>query len=303
MSTARTVPAGNGVAWLTRAFSTVRRHPGPLGLAIFLLVIAILVPVCVQLAGQLLMPGTTAGMAVQVLAGLTMVIVASLMMVGVLRLIHSLETHGSGSATSIFETFGDTDLMLRAVVFALIVLVVSIAFIAVLLLAMGPDMLAWYGRLIVAPLEAGAAAPPITRSPWLAAAIGLFGGLALFGVNTFGYAQVALTRRSGTEAFMDGLEGTARNVLPILLNIVVVIAAILLITMPMLLLMMLAGFLGGLVHPVAAIALVVPFYIAYMLALYAVIFATMYHAWRDVFGDPAPIPIASPPAPASELSA
>ena len=58
MSTARSVPVGNGVTWLTRGFSTLRKHPGTLAGAVFLLILAIIVPVCIQLAGQFLLAGT-----------------------------------------------------------------------------------------------------------------------------------------------------------------------------------------------------------------------------------------------------
>lgn len=298
MSTARSVPAGNGVTWLTRGFATVRKHPVTLAIAMFLLVLAVLVPVCIQLAAQFLLAGTSASLAVQLLATLVMVFLASLLMVGLLRLVDTLERTGSGRASSIFSTFSDTDLMVRAVTFALIVLVVSVAFIAALLLTLGPDMLGWYKSVLTNPMGAAAAAPPpITGSPWLTAAVGLFGSLALFGVNTFGYAQVALTRVGGAEAFMDGLNGTARNLLPILVNIVVVILAMFALMIPLIVLMAVLGFVGALVHPLAGMVLIVPVYIAFMIALYALIFTTMYHAWRDVFGDPVvtAAPLASPP--------
>lgn len=296
MDTARKVPAGNGVAWLTRGFGTVRKHPGTLAAAIFLLILAILGPVCIQLAAQLLLPGNpAASLAVQLLATLAIVFIASLLMVGLLRLIDTLERTGSGSATSIFSTFSDSDLMGRAVVFALLVLVASVVFIAVVLLSLGPEMLGWYKTILTQPMAVSEIAPPITRSPWLSVAIGLVGVLALFGINTFGYAQVALTRTGGVEAFMDGLKGTARNVLPILLNMVVVIVAMVVLTIPLVLLMMLLGFLGAMVHPLAGVVLALPVYVAFLLGLYALIFATMYHAWRDVFGDAAALGGSAPP--------
>ncbi len=298
MSSARSVPVGNGMTWLVRGFRTVRKHPGTLSIAMFLLVLAILVPVGIQLAAQFLLAGTSASIAIQLLATLAMVFIASLMMIGLLRLIDTLERTGSGQASSIFAAFSDTDLMVRAVTFALIVFVASMAFVVALLLTLGPDMLGWYRNVLTEPLgAAAAAAPPITGSPWLSAAVGLVGALALFGINTFGYAQVALTRARGGEAFMDGLHGTARNVLPILLNIVVVVIAIFAMVIPLVLLMMLFGFIGGLVHPLAGMVLIMPLYVAFMIALYALIFATMYHAWRDVFGDTATTAVEAVPSP------
>ena len=295
MSTARSVPAGNGVAWLTRGFGTVRKHPGTLSVVLFLFFLAILAPVCIQLAAQFLMAGTVASLAVQLLAAVAMMLIAALLQVGILRLIDTLERTGTGSAASIFATFSDTDLIARALVFALIVVAVSIALIVVVLLALGPDMLGWYKTVLTQPMAAAAAAPPITRSPWLSAAIGLVGGIALFGVNTFGYAQVALTRTGGVEAFKDGLDASARNVLPIILNVVVVIVTLIVLLIPMLLLMLLVGFIGGLVHPLAGAVLILPIYFAYLIAMCALIYATMYHAWRDVFGDGAVIDTAPSP--------
>ncbi|MEO6064315.1 MAG: hypothetical protein ABIP49_00850 [Lysobacterales bacterium] len=295
MSSARSVPAGNGVSWLTRGFGTLGKYPVTIGGAVFLLVLAILVPLCIQFAAQFLLTGTTA-LAVQLLATLAMVLITSLLMIGLLRLIDSLERTGTGSATSIFSTFSDSDLMARAVVFALIVLAVSIVFVVAVLLTLGPDMLGWYKTLITQPMTAGAAAPPITGSPWLSVVVGFVGALALFGVNTFGYAQVALTKAGGVEAFTDGLSATTRNVLPILVNMVVGIVTMLVLVIPMVLVLVVLGFIGGLLHPLAGAVLAVPLYAAFMAGLYALIFATMYHAWRDVFGDPlAPAAASVPP--------
>jgi len=189
----------------------------------------------------------------------------------------------------------------RAVVFALIVLAVSIVFVIVVLLTLGPDMLGWYKTLLAQPMTASPAAPPITGSPWLSIVVGFAGALALFGVNTFGYAQVALSRVSGVEAFTDGLTATARNVLPILVNMVVVTITMLVLIIPMVLVLLLLGFIGGLLHPLAGAVLAVPLYAAFVAGLYALVFATMYHAWRDVFGDPAEL--AAAPGSSSQLVA
>lgn len=283
MNTARSVPAGNGVTWLTRGFGTLRRHPGTLAGAVFLLILAAILPIGVQLAGQFLLAGSAMSLVVQLLATVAMMFIMSLVVVGLMRLIDSLERNGTGSAFSIFATFGDAELMARAAVFALIVLVASALFIVLLLMTLGPEMLAWYKSVLTQPMAATAAAPPITGSPWLSALVGIAGALALFGVNTFGYAQVALTRASGTEAFQDGLGATARNLLPILLNLVVVIVVMVLLAIPMVILMAVLGFVGALVHPLGGLVLAVPLYVGFLLALYALIFATMYHAWRDVF--------------------
>ncbi len=285
MSEARGVPAGNGLAWLTRGFDTVRKHPGTFSLAFLLFLFAILVPIGLQLTVNHLMPAAQTSIAVQLGWTLVVLFVAALLQVGMLRMVDSLERTGSANPTSLFATFGDTDLMARTLGFAAIAFLVYMVFAVVVLTMLGPDMLAWYGKALTQPLTAAAEPPPVTGSPWLAAAFGVAGSIAIVGINTFGYAQVALTRAGGFEAFMDGLRGSARNALPILVNIVVTIVSLVLLAIPMVLLMVLLGFIGGLVHPGLAVALAAPVYVAYLVGICAVIYATMYHAWRDVFGD------------------
>lgn len=285
MSTARSVPAGNGITWLTRGFATVRNHPGTTTAAVFLFLLALLVPVGLQFATNFLIPGAQASLAVQLLFTLTGLLVAALLQVGILRVFDSLERTGRATSSSIFATFGDVDLVTRTLAFALVVLAIYVVLVVVVLRALGPDMVDWYMHSLTQPMSASAVSPPMVHSPWTAVAIGVAGSIAMFGVNTFGYAQVALSPTSGAAAFMQGLQATARNMLPLLVNTIIVIGALLLLSIPMLLLMLLLGFIGGLVHPLAAVVLVMPVFLACLIAMCAVFYATMYHAWRDVFSE------------------
>ena len=50
------------------------------------------------------------------------------------------------------------------------------------------------------------------------------------------------------------------------------------------------GLIGGLVHPVVGILLVMPAYFAMLLLIYVVMFGVMYHMWRDICAGPAEPP-------------
>ena len=59
------------------------------------------------------------------------------------------------------------------------------------------------------------------------------------------------------------------------------------------LVMALLAVIGGLVHPVVAMLLVVPVYLALLVAIYVIAFGVMYYMWRDICGDAAPTPAVS----------
>ncbi len=288
MSEFRSVPASHGAAWIGKAINTLRAQPGPITGAVSFLAIPVFLLVGIQVFAQFkLTAGSTEMIAVQVVTTLVMAFIGALMSVGVLRVIDTIVRGGEGRATAVFSVFSDSDVMARTLLFALLVLTLTVALFAVVLLALGPDMLAWYGSVLTQSFQsAEAAAPPIVRSVWLPALLGIVGVVLLAGLNTFGYAQVALTRASAVDAIVVGLQATGRNLMPIIVNMVLTILLMIVLVIPAVLLMLLFGFIGALVHPMAVAVVVGVMYFAFVIALYALIFGIMYHAWRDVLGEP-----------------
>lgn len=288
MSQFRSVPASHGAAWIGSAINTLRAHPGPITGALSFLTIAVCILAGIQIFAQIkLTAGSTTMIAVQVVTTLAMALIGALMSVGVLRVIDTVVRGGEGRATAVFSVFSEPDVVARTLLFALLVLTMTVALFVVVLFALGPDMLAWYGGVLTESFASvETAAPPIVRSVWLPALLGIVGVVLLAGLNTFGYAQVALTRISAVDAVVVGLQATGRNLMPIIVNMVLTVLLMLVLVIPAVLLMMLFGFIGALVHPMAVAVVVGVMYIAFVIALYALIFGIMYHAWRDVLGEP-----------------
>src|SRR5690606_3628353 len=118
-------------------------------------------------------------------------------------------------------------------------------------------------------------------------------GLVMYAVQAIGACQIALKGRGVFGAVGDGLSGTFRNLLPLLVLLLVVIAAAIAGAI-------VAGVVARVVGMVAAragawlgLVLGVPLYRAFMLVLWVVGSGSAYHLWRDICGgaDDAPLPV------------
>lgn len=288
MSVPRSVPARHGIAWIRSAFNTLRAHPGPITGAVSWLILAVMVPVGIQIIAELKLPaGSTAFFAAQAISSLVMVLVSSVLIAGGLRTIDTVARGGAARATAVFDVLSDPGLVTRAILFALMVLGITIALMVTVLTALGPDMLAWYAKAATQSMGSPAlATPPVARSAWLPVLLGFAGIVVISGLNTFGYAQVALGRKGAGAAFASGLQATSRNIPAILVNMILTVVLLVALSIPAVLLIMLFTFIGALVHQVVATLLLVALVLMALVALYALMFCIMYHAWRDVFGDP-----------------
>ena len=121
-------------------------------------------------------------------------------------------------------------------------------------------------------------------------ALGTLAGLFFSGIYAIGFGQVALAGRDVGSALADGIAGTLKNLLPILLLAMVVFAGFLVFALAMAMVIGLLGMVGGLVHPALAVLLAAPVYLGGLLMLYVVMFGVMYFMWRDVCGEAAPLP-------------
>jgi hypothetical protein len=125
--------------------------------------------------------------------------------------------------------------------------------------------------------------------PHLGIAIALFAVLFLLIMGTYAISlgQVALGGRSVPGALADGVVGSLKNLLPLLVFAVSVTVAWIVIVIALVLVVGAVALLGKLVGVWLTIVLAVPLYIALMLAGFVVMFGAIYHLWRDVCGDDA----------------
>ena len=119
-------------------------------------------------------------------------------------------------------------------------------------------------------------------------------GLFFNGVYALSFGQAALGGRGIGEAIGDGIAGTFKNVLPLLVMLVVVLVAGVVAMVAVGLVMALLAAIGSLVHPAVAMLLVAPVYLALLVAIYVIAFGVMYYMWRDICGDAAPVPAVRP---------
>lgn len=157
---------------------------------------------------------------------------------------------------------------------------------------LGKDFMGWYWQLITAAQAQQAGGAPI--SPELLAlpegfgqvmAIGSLFALFMGGVYAIGFGQVALGGRSVGQALGDGFAGTLKNVLPIVLLAVLSVVGMFALVLVVTIVGGILAVLGGLVHAMLGMLLVMPVYIGMLLVIYVVMFGVMYFMWRDICGD------------------
>jgi hypothetical protein len=105
------------------------------------------------------------------------------------------------------------------------------------------------------------------------------------GVYAIGFGQVALGGRRIGEALGDGFAGTLKNVLPIVLLAVLSVIGMFALVLVVTIVGGILAVVGGLVHKVLGMLLIMPVYIGMLLVIYVVMFGVMYFMWRDICGD------------------
>jgi hypothetical protein len=294
--TTRVVGPAKGWDWLMRAVNLGSQNARALfGAAAWLMAIA-LVPTLVQMLLQKAMPESTA--MVGVVMGFTLlysVIVMPPATAGLWRVIHAVETGAPVRAAALFDGYRQNPG--KMIGLSIVLLVLAILVLGGALALFGGHFLQGFEEFVVAAQSASATGKP--QIPPLPDGFGtLLGLLVIFGlffngVYALSFGQAALGGRGIGEAIRDGIAGTFKNLLPLLVLLVVVLVAGLVAMVAVVLVMGLLTVVGGLIHPAVAVLLVVPVYLALLVAIYVVAFGVMYYMWRDICGDAA-TPLASP---------
>lgn len=300
MTTHATGPL-SGLSWLKRGINLGRHNARAVfGAAAILMFIALL-PSIVQLAMlSVLSPDGNGAIVVAAAATVLSIVILSPVIGGYLRLIDAAEHGRPTTALDVFAPFRQGGDAGRLIGFGLLMTLSYVVIAMVLIGLFGDGFLDWYVKVLTLQQASGGKVDPAQMPEMpegLGGLLGLGSILFLFlsGVYAIGFGQVALGRRPIARAMADGVVGTAKNLLPILLLAIVVVLASIPVGMVLVLVFGVIALMGNLIHPALSMVLVVPLYMAMMVVLYVVMFGVMYYLWRDVCaqGD---VPEHGPPA-------
>lgn len=279
---------GAGWSWLKQAINLGRNNPRALFGAAALLMLVAIVPSLLQVIAQRVFPGTQAMLWILGISMLVMLVVYPLLIGGFFRVIDATERGRPTHATALFDPFRAGPARGRLIGFGLLMSLVYFVAFGAILAAFGGDVVSWYMQVISATQQATPGTPPVL--PAMPSGVGTVFGLGMLlmmflgGVYSIGFGQVALTDRSVGGALADGFAGTIKNVLPLLVLAVVAVVGMLGVAIVLGLGLALLMGLGSLVHPLLGVLLALPVYLAFLVAMYVVMFGVMYFLWRDVTG-------------------
>ena len=305
MTTHATGPLA-GLTWLKRGINLGRHNARAVfGAAAIMMFVGLLPGVLQLIVLSIFKPDANGAMIVAAGANVLSIIVVSPFIGGFLRLIDASENARPASAGDIFQPLrhgGDAG---RMIGFGLLMTLYYVIIGVALLTVFGDGLWDWMTKVM--SLQQAAGETPIDPSQMpdapegLGRLLGLGSILFLFlsGVYAIGFGQVALGGRPVRNAMADGVIGTAKNLLPILLLAILVVLASIPFGLVLLLVLSIVTVVGGAIHPMLSVALVLPLYLAFMVVLYVIMFGVMYYLWRDVCGPALPQGEAPPPPPAS----
>lgn len=290
----RAMGPGTGWSWLKRGINLGARNPKAIFGGAALLLLVGLIPTAVQLVAQLGF-GLQGAALLSVVGAVMLVslVVLPPLIGGFLRIIDASEHDRPVNAAALFDPYKSGQGAGRMIGFGLVMTAIYIiSFVLLVRICFGEGFFEWYWQVMNMAAQQGSgqidpkAVPPIPAG--IAANFGLFFALSfvfvLFvgGMYAIGFGQVALGARSVGGAVVDGVVGTLKNLLPILVLAICAFVLGLLLVVGIGLLVMLLAVLGNLIHPTLAVVLALPVYIGMLLVLYVVMFGVVYHMWRDI---------------------
>lgn len=287
---------GAGWRWLIQGFAVYRRNPGTMLGASALIVVC----TAIMLGMQVLVERAGGGHPASVFAamGILLVIfgiVFPILIGGFMRAIHAGQHGEPASAWMVLRPFRPGQGGARLALFGLWMLVLYVAFLALVLGTVGRGLTHWYTATVIAQ----AAGTPVTTFTGLPRGSGVaFALLTVFlifysAALAIGIGQVAIGGERPPAAFRDGIAGAFKNVLPLLvLTICIVITAIIaliviaiLVGILVVLGILLARVLGsGVAAPGIGIAVAVVVEVLLILLVYPIMVAVQVALWNDVTG-------------------
>ena len=212
--------------------------------------------------------------------------------IGWFKLCQDIDQNKTVSGFDILKPFGNTQLWLRGIGFALLWLVVYAAVLGLFVLAFWgaiSDLMQQTNAQQAAILAGNTPAPPDFPVSLV------FGYFAFIGIATFlqfvymvGFTEISLRPTSPMEAMKQAAIGVFKNALKLLLILfcvgTVFYIAMLIISLILGLIIVVLSFIHPVVGAIAAFALFLPF----MLCLYPLIFSGHYFMWNGILGGNTP---------------
>ena len=284
---------GAGWSWLMGGFTVMKRHPWTIIGAATLFALCMLVPMAVQfLLQQMARPHGDAAMIVLLLA--SMLVFGALypiLMGGFMRVIDAARNDRPVSAWMVLSPFQPGQGGLRIALFGLGMLVIYVAFLAVLLATVGHGLLSWYLQL----LDRQTLGMPPQALPSLpagsAAAFALLTVFFLFyaGAIAIGVGQASLRDQPPLAALRDGTTGAFKNALPLVVLTVCGVITLFVVAIAFGVLGIVPVLLGMLVGKPVGFILLALLYIVLVILIYAFMMGVNHALWHDV-ADDAPLP-------------
>lgn len=294
--TTRAMGPGAAWRWLVQAINLGRNNPRAVFGGVVLVALVAMIPSLIQGVLQYVFKlGPDAIMTVVGLISLASIVVYPLLFGGLLRVIDAAENGRPTEAGAVFAPFQAGQGAGRMIGFGVLMAVIYLALFLLVISMLGKEFLAWYWNLITTANgmqgTGGAGTPPasleVPTGFGFVLTLGSVAGLFLGGVYAIGFGQVALGRSRVGAALGDGIAGTLKNLLPLLVLSVLGIAG-------MLALVVVLAIVGGLIMLVSktlGTILLLPIYFGMILVMYVVMFGVMYYMWRDICGStPTDIP-------------
>lgn len=278
---------GAGWSWLMGGFTVAKREPGKILGASALFALCAVVLVAIQMFMQLVVKPQGGAMIAMLLAVMLVSgIVYPALMGGFMRVIDADRNARPVRASLLFDPFRNGGGGGRLALFGLCLLLVYVAFLAVLLSTLGHGLLAWYLQLLhQQALGAMGSLPPLPDGSSVALALLTVFFLFYSCTIAIGVGQVALRGRSPLPALRDGVAGAFKNALPLLVLTACGLLAMVVLAIAFGIVVAILLLLGMLVGRVVGIALMVLCYIVLVVLMYAFMMGVNYAIWRDVAGD------------------
>ena len=273
-----------GFRWLMNAINLGRNNPkavfGAAALSMLLMLVPSLLTVPLQMTGTQSAGRMATVIAISMLFGLLLAPLYG----GLLSIIDAAERGRPARATDVFAPYRAGGGAVRMIGFALGMLVVYAAIVAIVLGVVGTGIIHWYTEVLAAQAAKSTTMPALPAGFGTAVALFAVFWLLVMGVYAVGFGQVALAGRSPLAALKDGFVGSIKNLLPLLMLVVGLFVAWIAVALAVIVLVGIAALLAKLVGAWVLFVVAVPVYIALILALYVVMFGVMYFMWRDICG-------------------
>ena len=231
--TTRAVGAGAGLTWLQRALDLGRDNPKAIfGGALLLLttLIAMAIGLALVMTAISLAAGTSGLISglVSLLTGVAISALMAVLMAGYLQLLDAVEQGRPVSALQVFSVLGQSVVAVRAAAFMVLLMLAQNLLLGALVGLLAPDIGSWYLQTLQSP-ENSDALPALPQGFGPALLIFWAVGLLSYGVQAIGLGQIALRDKGVVDALQDGVAGTLRNLLPLLvLFLLAMVAAVVL---------------------------------------------------------------------------